>query len=504
MIGWNSKLGPRERSATPQADGPLERNTSFSRRDALERAGSGLGAVALSFLLSRNGALPRASAAEASPLASKPTHHPPRAKSIIWLFMEGGPSHIDLFDPKPLLDKLAGQVTPPSFNLPVTSATGSHRMPIVTSHRKWKRHGQSGLWVSDWYPRIAEHVDDLAVIRSCWSDGVNHVGANRQMNTGSILAGRPSLGAWATYGLGTANEEMPAFVVLTDDKRVRGGPTNWGPGFLPATYQGTHFRNDGPPILHLAPAGEVSDDRQRSRLDFLRSINRHHADNWPAEDELEARIETYELAYRMQRSAPEAVDLDSESESTKRLYGMEEERSARFGANCLLARRLVERGVRFVEVYCGSGSGWDAHSKLEENHAKWCGVSDQPIAGLLTDLKARGLLEETLVVWGGEFGRTPFSDTNSLKLAAEQYGRDHNPWGFTIWMAGAGIGGGRVIGATDDIGFRAVDKPYHVHDIHATMLHLLGLNHHRLTYQHNGRAERPTINGGHLIDAVTG
>ena len=286
MIGRNPMIGPLGQSATRRADGRLNRNALPSRREALERAGSGLGAVALSYLLARNGA----SAAEASPLASKPPHHSARAKSIIWLFMEGGPSHIDLFDPKPLLEKLAGQVTPPSFNLPVTSATGSHRMPIVKSNREWKRHGQSGLWVSDWYPRIAEHVDDLAVIRSCWSDGVNHVGANRQMNTGSILAGRPSLGAWTTYGLGTANEEMPAFVVLTDHKRVRGGPTNWGPGFLPATYQGTHFRSDGPPVLNLAPPGDVTDERQRSRLDFLRSINRHHADGWPAEDELEARI----------------------------------------------------------------------------------------------------------------------------------------------------------------------------------------------------------------------
>lgn len=504
MIGRNTVIRPSDRSLMDRANGSPRRKALPSRRDALLRAGSGLGTVALSYLLAGDGGITPASAAEASPLAPKPSHHPARAKSIIWLFMEGGPSHIDLFDPKPLLEKLAGKVTPPSFDLPVTSATGSHRMPIVASNRKWKRHGRSGLWVSDWYPRIAEHVDDLAVIRSCWSDGVNHVGANRQMNTGSILAGRPSLGAWATYGLGTVNQEMPAFVVLTDDKRVRGGPTNWGPGFLPATYQGTHFRNDGPPVLNLEPPADVTDERQRSRLDFLKSINRHHLESWPSEDELEARIESYELAYRMQQAAPEAVSLDSESDSTKRLYGMEEERSAQFGANCLLARRLVERGVRFVEVYCGSGSGWDAHSKLEANHAKWCGVSDQPVAGLLTDLKARGLLDETLVVWGGEFGRTPFSDTNSLAVGSEQYGRDHNPWGFTIWMAGAGVAGGQVIGATDEIGFRAVDKPYHVHDVHATMLHLLGLNHHRVTYLHNGRAERPTINGGHLIDAITG
>lgn len=473
-----------------------------SRREFLARSGSGLGSLALAHLLQGSGVLPRASAARGSYLAAKEPHHEPRAKSVIWLFMEGGPSHIDLFDPKPELEKLAGQLTPPSFNLPVTSATGSHRMPIVASNREWQQHGQSGLWVSSWLPHIAGHVDDLAIVRSCWADGLNHVGANRQMNTGSILAGRPSLGAWTSYGLGTHNEELPAFVVLTDHKVVRGGPTNWGAGFLPASYQGTHFRNEGPPILDLKPPSHVTDGQQRSRLDLLHALNRHHADHLPADDELEARIESYELAYRMQAAAPSAVDLGNESEATRRLYGLHEKETAKFGANCLLARRLVERGVRFVEVYCGSGSGWDGHSRLEENHTKWCQVSDMPISGLLTDLKSRGLLEETLVVWGGEFGRTPFSDSNSLGVAPEHYGRDHNPWGFTIWLAGAGVQGGRTIGSTDEIGFRAADNPCHVHDIHATMLHLLGLNHLDLTYLHNGRSERPTINGGNLIDEL--
>lgn len=478
------------------------RRAQPSRRAFLSRTGSGLGSVALAHLLAADGALPSAQAASTKLAGSKRPHHPPRAKAVIWLFMEGGPSHIDLFDPKPELEKLAGQVTPPSFNLPVTSATGSHRMPLVASQRKWNQHGQGGLWVSDWYPHVAERADDLAVIRSCWSNGVNHVGANRQMNTGSILAGRPSLGAWTTYGLGTASEELPAFVVLTDAKVVRGGPTNWGAGFLPASYQGTHLRREGPPILHLQPPDNVTDAQQRSRLDLLRELNGIHAESRPSEDELEARIESYELAYRMQAAAPSAIDVDKESDATKRLYGLGEEATRQFGTNCLLARRLIERGVRFVEVYCGSGSGWDAHTKLEENHAKWCRVSDKPVAALLRDLKARGLLQDTLVVWGGEFGRTPFTDTNSLVSAAEDYGRDHNPWGFTIWMAGGGIRGGRTIGATDEIGFRAVDKPYHVHDIHATMLHMLGLNHLDVTYLHNGRAERPTINGGVLMEEV--
>lgn len=463
-----------------------------SRRKFLTSAGSGLGALALGQLL-------QGAESASKALAAKPPHHKPKAKSVIWLFMEGGPSHIDLFDPKPALKRLAGQRTPDSFQLPVTSATGSHRMPIVDSLRTWKQHGQSGLWVSDWYPHIAAQADKLAVIRSCWADGLNHVGSVRQMNTGSILAGRPSLGAWTTYGLGAANQNLPSFVILTDDKIVRGGPTNWSAGFLPATYQGTHFQKDGPPILDLKPPEHVGDAQQRARLDLLQSLNRHQAKQYPDDDELDARMESYELAYRMQAAAPDAVDLSKETEATRKLYGMDETATAKFGGNCLLARRLVEHGVRFVEVYCGSGSGWDAHSQLEDNHTKYCKASDRPIAGLLQDLEARGLLEDTLVVWGGEFGRTPFSDSNSTALTPGKYGRDHNPWGFTMWMAGGGIKGGQAIGTTDEIGFRAVDKPYHVHDIHATVLHLLGLDHIRLTFLHNGRPERATVNDGKLI-----
>lgn len=463
-----------------------------SRREFLSRAGSGLGALALGHLLNESGWLPKGMAKTAeNALAPKPPHYAPKAKSVIWLFMEGGPSHLDLFDPKPMLDKLAGQPMPESFGRPIT-AMGTSNNTIMPTKRKWNQHGQSGLWVSDWYRHIAKHVDDLAVIRSCQQDGINHVGSVSQMNTGSILAGRPALGAWVSYGLGAANESLPAFVVLTDHKNVVGGAKTWSSGFLPASYQGTPFQREGPPILNLETPGTVGDQQQRSKLDFLNSINRHHYEQRPEDSELEARIQSYELAYRMQSEAPGAVDLASESEATRKLYGMDEEMTAKFGSNCLLARRLVERGVRFVEVYCGSGSGWDAHRDMEGNHGKWCKVSDKPIAGLLTDLKARGLLEETLVVWGGEFGRTPFNEKGD--------GRDHNPWGFTIWMAGAGIRGGQTVGTTDEIGLRAVDKPYHVHDIHATILHLLGLNHLDLTYLHNGRPERATINGGKLIE----
>ena len=464
-----------------------------SRRDFLAKAGSGLGAIALGHLLNQSGFIPQGLAKEAiaNPLAPKPPHHSPKAKSVIWLFMEGGPSHVDLFDPKPMLDKLAGQPMPPSFDRPIT-AMGTADNTLMPSKRKWNQFGESGLWVSDWYPHTAQHVDKLAVIRSCIADGLNHVGSVSQMNTGSILAGRPSLGAWVTYGLGTANESLPSFVILTDYKGVNGGAKTWSAGFLPATYQGTPFQREGPPILNLDLPETVGMTQQRSKLDFLGSINRRHAETRPEDADLHARVESYELAYRMQSAAPQAVDLGKESEATKKLYGMDEEVTQKFGSNCLLARRLVERGVRFVEAYCGSGSGWDAHEDLEDNHSKWCKVSDKPIAGLLTDLEARGLLKDTLVVWGGEFGRTPFNEKGK--------GRDHNPWGFTVWMAGAGIEPGQTVGATDELGFKAVDKPYHVHDIHATILHLLGLNHLDLTYLHNGRAERATINAGKLIE----
>jgi hypothetical protein len=463
-----------------------------TRREFLSRAGSGLGAIALTHLLDGSGFFPKTQAARLTenPLAPRPPHHTPTAKSVIWLFMEGGPSHLDLFDPKPMLDKLAGQPMPDSFGRPIT-AMGTASNTILPTKRTWKQHGQSGLWVSDWYPQIAGQVDELAVIRSCQADGLNHVGSVSQMNTGSILAGRPALGAWVTYGLGTANESLPTFVILTDYRGVLGGAKTWSSGFLPGVYQGTPFQREGPPILNLQPPSTVGAAQQRSKLDLLADFNRHHAGQRPDDAELQARLESYELAYRMQAEAPEAVDLTRESEATRKLYGMDEEETAKFGGNCLLARRLVERGVRFVEVYCGSGSAWDAHQDIEGNHSKWCRVSDKPIAGLLADLKSRGLLNETLVVWGGEFGRTPFNEKGD--------GRDHNPWGFTIWMAGGGIKGGQTIGTTDEIGLRAVDKPYHVHDIHATILHVLGLNHLNLTYLHNGRPERATINGGKLI-----
>jgi hypothetical protein len=452
-----------------------------SRREFFARAGSGLGAIALGSMLAEGAETP------------KKTHFPAKAKSVIWLFMEGGPSHIDLFDPKPELNKLAGKPMPAGFGKLVT-AMGTGNNTLMASPRTWKQHGKSGMWVSEWYPHIAKHVDDMTVIRSCWANGLNHVGSVCQMNTGDILAGRPSLGAWVTYGLGTANKNLPTFVVLTDDKEVLGGPKNWSSGFLPASYQGTQFRQGDTPILNLKPPDGVTDERQKSRLSLLKQLNQHWGADKTEDTDLDARVKSFELAYEMQSAGAEAVDISKETEATKSLYGMDDEMTRQFGHNCLLARRLVERGVRFVELYCGSGSGWDAHSNIEGNHGKWCKVSDKPIAGLLEDLKQRGLLQDTLVVWGGEFGRTPFNEKGN--------GRDHNPWGFTMWMAGGGAKGGQYVGTTDEIGLRAVEKPCHVHDIHASILYALGMDHLQMTYQHNGRAERPTIVGGNIFKEI--
>jgi hypothetical protein len=334
----------------------------------------------------------------------------------------------------------------------------------------------------------------MTLIRSCWADGLNHVGSVCQMNTGAVLAGRPSLGAWVTYGLGAANRNLPTFVILLDEKEPVGGTKNWSPGFLPASFQGTQFRPDRAPILDLLPPERISADQQRAKLDFIQALNRRHGAARPGDTELEARIDAYELAYRMQAHAPEAVDLSHETEATRRLYGIGDPVTDRFGTNCLLARRLVERGVRFVQLYCGTGSQWDAHTDLEGNHGKMCAISDRPVAGLLADLKGRGLLDETLVVWGGEFGRTPMSEKGK--------GRDHNPWGFTVWLAGGGVKRGQILGATDAVGLRAVERPVHVHDLHATLLHLMGLDHLRLTHRHNGRDERPTVNAGEVVQEV--
>jgi hypothetical protein len=469
------------------------RGTPLSRRDALLQTGTGFGAVALAGLLANSAA------------ANDFTHQPAKlhgddrgsarlanragsARSVIFLFMEGGPSHLDTFDPKPLLNDLAGQSLPPSFKRVITSM-GEIESPLLASQRAWSQHGESGLWVSDWLPHTAQCADDLAVIRSCWTNGINHSGGVCQMNTGTPLAGRPSLGSWVTYGLGSENSNLPAFVVMTDsDQSPTNGPRNWSAGFMPAGYQGTKLEAGTEPIRHLNNPAGIDDARQRAKLDLLLHMNQEHAEARPFQSELDARIQSYELAFRMQAHAPEAIDIAEETAETQELYGLNDDETATFGRNCLLARRLVERGVRFVQLYHGAGSKWDAHSDIEKNHTSMCRQSDKPVAALLTDLKRRGLLDQTLVIWGGEFGRTPMSEKGN--------GRDHNPTGFTMWMAGGGVRGGRTIGATDDLGFHAVENRLHVHDLHATILYLMGLDHMALTYLHKGRPERPTQNEG--------
>ncbi|MSU49380.1 MAG: DUF1501 domain-containing protein [Opitutus sp.] len=464
-----------------------------SRRDFLRTAGCGFGAVALAALL-RDPALAAAGpvAASAAPVARRTG----RAKNVIFLFMEGGPSHLDTFDYKPMLNALAGQKLPPSFKEPIL-AMGESNNPILGSKRTWERHGQSGLWVSDWFPHVAAHADDLAVIRSCVSDGINHAGGVCQMNTGSVFGGRPSLGAWVSYGIGTENKNLPGFVVIKDsEKEVINGPRNWGTGFMPAVHQGVEFSPDGVPIRNLDTPKGMSAARQRDKLDLLDELNRQHAASRADNTELEARIRSYELAYQMQAEAPGVVDLGKETAATKKLYGLDTKETAVFGRNCLLARRLVEHGVRFVQLYSGAGSGWDSHTELEANHSRLCRSVDQPIAGLLADLKARGLLDETLVIWGGEFGRTPMTE--------QKGGRDHNPTGFTMWMAGGGVKGGQAIGATDDLGLYAIQDRLHVHDLHATILHLLGMDHAKVIYSHQGRPERVDQNEGHAFTKIMG
>src|SRR5258708_23650 len=408
------------------------REMPYSRRDFLTRAGGGLGLLALFSLLEREGRATEGAAPNL--LAAQKPHAEQMAKSVIWCFLDGGPSHIDLFAPKPELQKLDGKPLPTSFTRPVTSMGKTAYTPLLATKRKFKQHGQSGMWVSDWYPEIATCADDLTVIRSCWADGLNHVGSICQMNTGSILGGRPCLGAWALYGLGSACDNLPGYVVLLDNPEdPPGGSRNWSTGFMPATYQGTRFRDGKTPVLNLEPPPTETDGEQRAKIDFIQNLNRLHLKSRPDDTELEARIAAYELAYRMQSSGPEVVDLARETEETKKLYGLDDKVTERFGRNCLLARRLVERGVRFVQLYSGSGSKWDAHTDVEGNHGKHCKETDKPIAGLLKDLKRRGLLDSTLVIWGGEFGRTPMSESGN--------GRDHNPYGFPIWMARGGLQG---------------------------------------------------------------
>jgi hypothetical protein len=474
---------------------PCSLHVPASRREFLARAGGGLGALALAALAPHSAHSNDHDSPVSNPLAVRPPHFAPRAKRVVWLFMDGGPSQIDLFDHKPALEKYAGQPLPPSFKRPVTSMGVTSGTPLMATPRKFARHGQCGQWVSDLYPEVAKVVDDLCILQSCTADGLTHVAAVTQAHTGSILLGRPSLGAWALYGLGNETEDLPGFIVLADGPtEPPGGPTNWGTGFMPAAYQGTRLAQGPQPILNISPATEIGPERQRGELAFVQRLNQRYAQRRPDDDVLEARIASYELAFRMQAKAPQAVDLHSETEETFNLYGLDQEATAANGRNCLLARRLLERGVRFVQIYMGAGSQWDAHTDLNGNHTRFCRESDKPIAGFITDLKQRGLLNDTLVIWGGEFGRTPMSESGT--------GRDHNPYGYTMFFAGGGVKPGCVFGQTDEVGLYAVENKVHLHDIHATILHLIGLDHEGLTFPHNGRDERLTITEGRVITEI--
>jgi hypothetical protein len=408
--------------------------------------------------------------------------------------MHGGPSHVDLLDPKPELAAHAGQPLPESFGAVMTRRDVA-RNKLLPPVMPFRPRGRSGLEMSDFLPHMAECADDICVIRSLHGDSVNHPQSVYQMNTGSILMGRPSLGSWVAYGLGSENEDMPAYVVLPDPGGgLKGGPSAWGSGYLPAAYQGTTMRPGKDPILHLAPDGGGSAARQRRMLDLVRSMNQRHLEERAMDDELSARIAAYELAFRMQAAAPEVVDLSRESPKTLAMYGIGEKETDEFGKRCLLARRLIEHGVRFVQVYSGDTEGWDAHKDVALNHGTLCRRTDRPVAALLRDLKERGLLEDTLVIWGGEFGRMPMSEQGT--------GRDHNPWGYSICLAGAGVKGGIAYGATDPLGLRAVEKKVHIHDLHATILHILGFDHERLTFLHDGREQRLTDVHGRVVTDV--
>ena len=459
------------------------------RREFLARAGGGIGSLALSSLL--------ASEAQAQdPLAPKKSHFPPKAKRVISIFCFGGLSHMDTFDPKPELTKQDGVSVAgkKEFDTGGRSAPGK----LMKSPWAFKHYGKCGMPVSDLLPHIGACADDLGLIRSMRSESNNHVPAVYHMLTGSILAGRPGLGSWVSYGLGTENQNLPAFVVMTDPRAlVGGGAGNWSAGFLPSNYQGVQFRSSGLPVLNLKPPTGLSPEKQREQLDFLHQLNDEFLRERPQEQELAARIRSYELAYRMQSEATEAVDLGKETEATKALYGMDKPETEIVGRQCLLARRLVERGVRFVQIYSGGGvfdQSWDAHNGMVANHEKRAREIDVPVAGLLKDLKQRGLFEDTLVVFHTEFGRMPFTEGGT--------GRDHNPKAFSVWLAGAGIKGGTIYGASDELGYIASENVQTVYDLNATVLHLMGMDHTKLTYPYSGRNMRLTDVSGNIIKPV--
>lgn len=455
----------------------------FSRRDLISRMGAGFGGVALASIL---GETVCGESTANYDLALKPAHHAPKAKAVIQLFMHGGPSHMDLLDPKPELTKYDGQ-QPPAEVVDDENRTTY----LLGSPFKFSKHGQSGLEFSEILPHIAQHADDIAVIRSMYSEHRNHEQAIWMAQTGLTVSGRPNIASWVAYGLGAENQNLPAYIALPDPKGVPvDGVRNWSSGWLPPIYQGTVVRSEGPPVLYLNPKTPRPAEVEQGRLNLLRDLNAWHKRTRPGELDLEARIASFELAARMQLSATDALDLKQETSATHALYGLDQEVTKAYGKRCLMARRLVERGVRFVQIFL-AGQPWDTHANNAVGTKNCCQQTDLPVAGLMTDLKQRGLLESTIVMWGGEFGRTPGAEQRNDKNRGTE-GRDHHPYGFSIWLAGGGIRGGQAYGATDDFGFRAIANRTSMADLHATLLHQLGLNHEQLTFHHNSRDEKLT------------
>jgi hypothetical protein len=459
-----------------------------TRREVLQRAANGFGAVALAALLAEDG---QGSDAPAKPVR----HHPAKAKSVIFLYMDGGPSQVDTFDYKPLLAKYDGKDPHSVFKVEPTQFNAVGK--VMASPWKFKRYGECGQWVSELFPHVAKCVDDLALVRSLTSKFPEHTSANYFLHTGSGVQGRPSMGAWVGYGLGSESKELPGFIVLNGGLIPPGGLDNFNSGFLPAAFQGSVFRAGDPPVANVVPL-EPASAIQRGKLDLLKKLDAESRERFHGADEIDSAIKNYETAFRMQAAVPELMDLRGESEAVKNLYGLGAAyaQTRTFGRQCLIARRLVERGVRFIELTCPATGGdrWDQHSDLKTGHENNARAVDQPIAGLLTDLKQRGLLKDTLVVWAGEFGRTPFAQGST--------GRDHNQFGFTVWLAGGGARGGTVYGETDEWGYKAVQGKAEMHDLHATILHLLGVDHKKLTFRFGGRDMRLTDVHGELIEPI--
>ena len=475
----------------------------LTRRELLTRAGCGLGLLGFASLLKDEGLLAadNLGSRALNPLAPQAAHFPPRAKHVIWVFINGGPSHVDTWDYKPALEKWDGKSIR-AFDADFQDTTGFFKNQVgnlMKSPFRFAPRGRCGKMVSELFPHLGQHVDKMAFLHSGHTESNNHSPALFMMNCGFARMGFPCVGSWVTYGLGSESSNLPGFVVMSDPKGrglPKGHAANWGAAFLPGVYQGTHLRPTGQPIDNLVRPADMSGASQRAQLDFLKEMNRLHREGHDGEPELTARVESFELAYRMQAAAPEAIDLNAEPESVKQLYGIGDPACEHFARQCLIARRLVERGVRYVQIYSGGMENqlsWDGHIDIKGNHAQFARETDKPVAALLADLQQRGLLDETLVIWGGEFGRLPIAQTG------KQPGRDHNPHCFTTWLAGAGVKGGVSYGESDEIGYKAAVNKITVHDLHATILHLLGMDHTKLTYKYNGRRFRLTDVFGEVI-----